>query len=281
MIRNVILIFASLTAVCGILQAQEMPPVIDVRANTPPTAIERAFLNPQFPDYMKQEQVSVAASARGILERAYERVPGIINGIRRLQLTPGFDWRVESPQIDILTNVLREALVSREQLLREAEGMNVDELVKNKRFLNRVLKTEIESDRRVSAVLAELLNPSEQIHCFSSLGPQYELGLLTSSLFAENAGVSPTHQKKRANYAALFFMAHVNVEPDRKEIGELVGAIYSELSIEQFLDLKVLLGRARQSENIDEFLKRQSNQKFDVASNVPALQVYIANKSKE
>lgn len=281
MINYSILFFACLTTFGNLLRAQEIPVVIDVRGQTPPTAIERAFSNPQFPDYMKQEQVSIAASSRGILEKAYDRVPGIVNGIRRLQFTPGFDWDIESARLEILTNTLREALISREQLLRKAEEMHVDDLVKNKRFLNQILKTEIESDRRLSAVLAELFNPSQQNRCFSSMGKQYEMGLLTSALYAENAKVSKSHQQERTNYAAAFFMAHVSVEPDLEEIRKLVGAIYRDLSIEQFLDLKVLMGQARQSESIDEYLKRQSNQKFDVASNVPALQAYIANKNKE
>jgi len=110
---------------------------------------------------------------------------------------------------------------------------------------------------------------------FTAMGARFERSLLTSRYFSEIAGVTKVDFKKRLNSAREFSKLHVQMKSegklDLKPAENLLGAIYRDLSVDEFLALKTHMGQAKPNGTLTDYMSRTKDLKFNTAAYVTAI----------
>lgn len=273
-----VLLLAASQANAQEIQVVSEPLVANERGELVPASVSGA--RPLGPSSIQNPvKLETVGSSRSLLKSLFDECPGLVNCFMHLERLDGFRWRMAPEHQTAVLNVVHDAIARRQGLLAQAENIQPKNLLGSVRLIEKAFDSEAMADERLSELLIEIVTPEESPHYFA-VERRFERGLLTSRYFSELAGVSKDDSQRRLNAAREFAKWHVRAtfegKRDLKHAEHLLRAIYQDLTVGQFLQLKVQMGQARPDGDLTDYLTRTKNLKFNTASYVSAVAEEVA-----
>lgn len=204
-------------------------------------------------------QAEQVGSTRYYLNECLRMCPSLCTGFIQLRNRADFDWRIEGKQRELLLKVIDDSIRRREEYLVQADKIEPAQLGLRPEFLVRVFESDREADEKLSKVFDELVSPQEASYYFAKM--QFlEIGLLSSKYFAEYRQLNSAVLRKRQVllhdlYKANLELLSTGKNADTGRIPKIIRSIYSDVSSDEYLELKTLLGQAKLGETIGSFVK--------------------------